>query len=508
MRRTLCLLALMLLVGCEKAPPESEPAPPRQPSEAERLQEEAQSTHHLAKIWPILAEPWGGDLDEMLRRGEIRILTSVTPGWYYIDKGQPKGATVETLALLQHYLRRQLGAEARYLRLTPIPVRRDQLIPYLEAGYGDLIIANLTITELRQQSIAFSRPWRLNVRELVVSGPHWPSLTELPQLSERALMVRQESSYFASIEAANERLSLQSLPPIQLLTADPRLEDEDLLQMVAEGHLEATVVDEHKLAPWLTRYPQLKPHPDLPLREGGRIAMGLRKESVQLKAMVDGFVAAHPIGTKAANLVIQNYLASERWMSAMESDGPFAPLPELVALFRRYGEQYNIDWVLLAAFAYQESRFDPGARSHVGAVGVMQVMPATARDKRIAIDNIQQTEPNVHAGTKYLALLRDSYFAEPELTEFNRMIFTMAAYNAGPNRINRLRKAAAERGLDPNEWFNNVEDLVAAEIGSETVRFVSNIYRYYIAYRRVLDEEAARAQVREALERTGVNPAP
>jgi membrane-bound lytic murein transglycosylase MltF len=117
----------------------------------------------------------------------------------------------------------------------------------------------------------------------------------------------------------------------------------------------------------------------------------------------------------------------------------------------------------------------------------MQVMPATAADRAIDIPNIEEVENNVHAGSKYLNLLRAHYFSDEALDSTERMLFTMAGYNAGPNRINRLRRVAGQRGLDPNIWFNNVELVVAAQVGQEPVRYVGNIYRYYIAYKRALE---------------------
>jgi len=130
----------------------------------------------------------------------------------------------------------------------------------------------------------------------------------------------------------------------------------------------------------------------------------------------------------------------------------------------------------------------------VGAIGVMQVMPTTAKDRNVAIKDIHLTEPNIHAGVKYLRFLVNQYFDEPGIDRVNRHLFAFAAYNAGPNRITRLRSEAAEKGLDPNKWFNNVELVVAEDIGRETVQYVSNIYKYYIAYKLTLE----RAQQRES----------
>ncbi|ADN75611.1 Lytic transglycosylase catalytic [Ferrimonas balearica DSM 9799] len=457
----------------------------------------------LATIWPALSGARLGDLPMMLEQGEIRVLTSLSLGWYYIERGRPKGKVVALLELLKQDLKKQLGRDADQLKLTPIPVRRDQLIPFLLEGYGDLIVANLTITPERESEIAFSQPWREGVSEWVVSGPDWPELTEWTELAGRSLVVNPDSSYYASAEVMNQRLRQQGLVPMTLIPADPRLEDEDLLALVASGHFSATVVDDFKLGPWLTRFPQLQAQTAVPLRQDGAVGFGLRRDNPALLAQLNQFVEAHPQQGRSMALIAHRYLISDSWLKPSLDTEPFGPMPELVGLFQRYGEQYGFDWVLLAAFAFQESGFNPRARSPVGAVGIMQVMPSTARE--MGIGNLTVAENNIHAGTQYLDRLRTLYFDDPELSEFNRALFAMAAYNAGPNRINRLRREAAARGRDPNQWFNNVEDLAAADIGAETVTFVANLYRYYIAYKRVLAEQAQRDQVREVLER-GLNP--
>ena len=117
----------------------------------------------------------------------------------------------------------------------------------------------------------------------------------------------------------------------------------------------------------------------------------------------------------------------------------------------------------------------------------MQLLPSTAADPNVGIPGIEELEDNIHAGVKYLRFLRDRYFADPEIDDLNAMLLSLAAYNGGPNRITRLQREAADLGLDPNVWFRNVENVVARRLGHETVQYVSNIYKYYIAYRLIAD---------------------
>jgi membrane-bound lytic murein transglycosylase MltF len=143
---------------------------------------------------------------------------------------------------------------------------------------------------------------------------------------------------------------------------------------------------------------------------------------------------------------------------------------------------------MLAALAFQESGIDQSKKSHVGAIGVMQVMPSTAKDKNVGIPNIEEIEANIHAGTKYLRFMMDRYFDDPDIDTLNRGLFSFAAYNAGPAKVSKLRKEAAGMGLDPNVWFRNVEIIAAKRIGRETVQYVSNIFKYYIAYRYISEQ--------------------
>ncbi|GAA4891944.1 transglycosylase SLT domain-containing protein [Ferrimonas pelagia] len=494
---------IVILLGCSPAPvPQEDEVESEQADELTLEVEDIipdplwDRNYALQDVWPVLSQPWGGDLNDMLERGEIRVLTSFTLGWYYIDQGQPTGLTYESTKLFEAYVHQQLGEAAKRLKITVIPVRRDQLIPYLKRGYGDLIFANMTITEQRAEQVAFSEPYSQEVREVLVTGENSEAAADWASALDWTITVRRESSYYQSLKALNAQRKAQGLKPLTIRLADPRLEDEDLLEMVAAGYLQATVVDEHKLEVWREVLPQLVVHSALPLRQGGELGIAMRKDSPQLQALVNDYVKANPVGSKTVNVLINRYLRSPVWAGrALERD-PFHKAAEYIPLFKKYGEQYDFDWVLLMAFAFQESRFDPNARSPVGAVGIMQLMPATARDKRVNINNIEQVENNIHAGTKYLDVLRSLYFADDALTEFNRMIFAMAAYNAGPNRINRLRREAAQRGLDPNVWFNNVEDLVAAQVGTEPVNYVANIYRYFVTYKRVLKEREERETIR------------
>src|SRR6185437_10516466 len=144
----------------------------------------------------------------------------------------------------------------------------------------------------------------------------------------------------------------------------------------------------------------------------------------------------------------------------------------------------------MAAQGYQESQLNQSVKSRVGAIGVMQVMPATG--KELAVGDITQVEANINAGIKHMRFMIDQYYEKEPMTKLDKALFAFASYNAGAGRVRQLRQEASKRGLDPNVWFQNVEYVAAEKLGQETVTYVSNIYKYYIAYRLVLENQAAK----------------
>ena len=486
---TLCCLFLM--VSSASAAQEASDSPP--PIQNEVLEDAPEAP--LESVWPTLVDAQFGDLDAMLERGEIRVLTVFTLGTYYIDRGRQRGTVYEASRMLEKFIRKELGAPAARLKVTIIPVRRDQLFAHLIAGHGDVAFANLTVTSERQQIVDFSTPFTSQVRELLVTGPAAPEINSLEDLAGQEIVVPAASSYFENISKMNRRFAADGLEEIHITTSDPRLEIEDILEMLNAGLLPMTVADDHRLNLWSQVFESLEVHDEIAFREDGQNALAMRKNSPQLKALLDKFAKENRVGTLHTNILINQYMKSARWARPALAREPFRRFEQLAGLFRTYGARYDFDWLMLASFAFQESGFDQGARSPVGAIGVMQVMPETAADRAVGIPNIEDLENNIHAGTKYLYVLRGHYFSDDSIDPTERMLFTMAGYNAGPNRINRLRRVAAARGLDPDVWFNNVELVVAAQVGREPIGYVGNIYRYYIAYKRALSALESREAI-------------
>jgi membrane-bound lytic murein transglycosylase MltF len=237
---------------------------------------------------------------------------------------------------------------------------------------------------------------------------------------------------------------------------------------------------------WAQVFPALNVHPEIAVATGGEIAWAFRKGIPKLTEALNEFVKRQKQGTAAGNILIKKYLGSTKWVKKARSGDDLKRFRSMVELFRKYSDQYEFDWLLMAAQGYQESGLDQAKRSPVGAIGVMQVMPATAQDKAVNIPDIEKLESNIHAGIKYNRWVVDNFYDDEAILPVNRQLFAFASYNAGPGRVARLRKEAEEQGLDPNRWLNNVELIAAKRIGRETVQYVANIYKYYLAYQLVL----------------------
>ncbi len=430
-----------------------------------------------------------GDLDGMAERGFLRLLTVYSPTQYFVDGARERGMVAEYAPVLESFLNERLEPEGKRISVVIIPVRRDQLLPFLEEGLGDLAAANLTITGARLGLVDFTTtPSFTDVQELVVTGPAGPDLARREDLSGRIVWVRASSSYYESLVQLNEELRAAGKPEVIIKAADENLEDDDILEMVNAGLLPATVMDSHKLDMlWSHVFTDIVIHRDIPLHEKGSIAPAMRKDSPLLMEAMNEFLDRYEVGTEFTNVLLNRYMKSNRWVKNANATSERRKFEALVGLFEKYAAQYDFDHLMLIAQGYQESTLDQSTRSHAGAVGVMQVLPSTAAGSPVFIPTVEDTESNIHAGVKYMRYIVDEYFDDPAIDPVNRMLFAFASYNAGPNRMARLRSQAAEYGFNPNEWFREVEFVVQRKVGMEPVNYVNNIYKYYIAYKRVRD---------------------
>jgi len=441
-----------------------------------------------------LGVPQFGDLDSMVARRKIRALVPYTHFYYKIDMNQRSGVAFEVLNLFEQAINKQLGLKAHQVRIVFIPVNRSQVIPLLRDGYADLAYAGMTITEERKELVDFSIPTITGLKEIVIGGPSSPKLNTLSDLSGQEIYLREGSSYESAVLKLNDSFKAQGLKPIIVKALDPYLESEDILEMVNSGVIPFSAMVEDIAVLWANVMDSLVLYDKIPLDSNVAYGWVFRKDSPKLKAAADKFIKKNAKGTLMGNMLYNKYAKDVTLLPDMYSQKTMSQVTVLKAPFIKYAERYQLDWLLLVAQGYQESGLNQQLVSNKGAVGIMQVLPATAAGEPFYIRDIKKVDSNVHAGVVYMRYLIDRYFSDPEIDLLNRHLFALAAYNAGPSRVIQLRKTAKAKGLNPNVWFDNVEIIAAREIGKETIQYVSNIYKFYASYRALSSYASQRGQ--------------
>jgi membrane-bound lytic murein transglycosylase MltF len=495
----LCLVACGGTAEPDEAPAAADdPGPPVPADSAEPLaaettdilDENPSSGDLLPMPFSAIWEPWHGDLDDMVERRVVRAVVPFGGYQFYYQDGLPRGASYDLLQRLEQHLNDKLDRGNVKVYVVAIPVRRDRLIWALQEGHADLVAADLTITEERGAQVQFSRPMLTKINEVVVTGPGAEPLTTLDDLAGREVVVRRSSSYFDHLQPLLQTFNDKGLEPPTIRAADEILEAEDLLEMVNGGIIDLTVMDDYKARFWAGVFPDIVVHDDLIINEGGSIAWAFRKDSPQLAALIQEFLRKYGKGTLIGNDTYNRYLSDAARVRCTHTRRSPQEISELVDVFRKYGDKFDFDWLMLVAQGQQESGLRQNRRSPAGAIGIMQIKPSTAADKNVGINDISTIDSNVHAGAKYMRFLADRYFSSDEIDDLNRWILSLAAYNAGPAKIARYRREAAENGYDPNRWFDNVEIIAARRIGRETVTYVSNVFKYYVGY-QLMEERTA-----------------
>jgi membrane-bound lytic murein transglycosylase MltF len=464
----LVFASAVLAVAQQSQPPMDTPAPPG------------------VSGLPMSFERHTGDLDEMVRRGSIRALVLYSRSSFFYVDGRPQGLNYEALSDFQRFVNQKLRTKQQ-LQVTFIPVRPDQLEPYLTEGIGDLVAYPVFVNAEREMLVAFSLPLETGVKQILVSGKKFGPVSSLQDLSGKKIFVNPLTTYYDNLQTVSDSLVKQGKPPILIERADKNLKDEDVMEMVNAGILPATVTITSRAKLWANVFHDITPLPNIVIADEQNLAWAVRKDNSKFKALLDEWVKTHAAGTSFGNTLMRRYLQSAQWITNPTNEEQIKKFNELAQVFKTYSSQYGFDYLMVVAQGYQESMLNQAARNG-GAVGIMQIKPSTAAAPPISIPNVTTAENNIHAGVKFLHQMADQYFSDPKIDAENRLLFTFAAYNAGPNRIAELRKQASAQGLDPNKWFGNVELLVAQKVGQTTVQYVSNIYKYYIAYRLVVEE--------------------
>jgi len=445
----------------------------------------------------LLERPFTGDMPELIKRRLIRVGVTFNRTHYFIDGGQERGITYEALKQFETELNSDLKTGNLKVHVAIVPMSRDQLGPALTSGKIDMVAAMVTVRPELEKIAAFSTPTRENVSQVVVTGPGAPPIKTADDLSGQEVFVRKASAYYETLNALSAQLKAKGKTGVIINEAPDVLEDDDILEMVNAGLAPITIVDDYLAVFWSKVFTDIQVHQDVAVRTGGKLAVAFRKDNPKLREAVNAWMKKHGKGDAFRNVIERRYLENVKYAKNAAAEGERKKLLAMIELFKKYGDQYKLDFLLMAAQGYQESTLDQDVKSRVGAIGVMQVMPPTG--KELNVGDISKLEPNIHAGVKYMRFMMDQYYKDEPMDDLNKALMTFASYNAGPGRIRQLRRETEKRGLNPNLWFGNVERIASERIGRETVTYVSNIFKYYVAYRLLMDQrerrEAAKATV-------------
>lgn len=488
-------LPFILAPACTNEPP------PRAPHSAEHQAAPSPEPHAATDTRspdnPVVAfvlRKWTGDLDGMIERRYIRVLTTYSKTNFFLDRLNERGLVVDAFRQFEDDLNKRLNNTNIRVHVVIVPVANDDLIPALLEGRGDIVAAGKIITAWRKAQVDFTNPTRKGVSSIVVTGPRVPPIATVEDLSGREVYLRESDISMQNVQRFNAKLAASGKPPVKIRPAPEVLADEDLLEMVNAGLVPMTMVDDYVGEFWKQVFPDIVLNTGAAVRTDGQTAMMIRKNSPKLMAQLNAFIERYPEGSLKRNELLQKYLKSVTYAKAATSKEDAARFQQVVGFLRKYSDEYKLDYLLMAAQGYQESGLNQNKKSAVGAIGVMQVLPVTGAEMKVG--DVKELDPNIHAGVKYVRFMMDKYYANEPMDQLNKGLFTFASYNAGPARIQELRGRAATRGLDPNRWFNNVEILAAESIGRETVQYVSNIYKYWLAYTMLMEDEQERSKAR------------
>ena len=432
-------------------------------------------------------EPRLGDLDAIRKRGVLRVLTRNSGTTYFLWRGQLMGFEYE---MAQRYAD-ELGTRLEMV----VPPAHEDLIPWLQSGRGDVIAAGLSSSPEREtrEGIVFTRPYN-RVREVLVARANETELRSPEDLDGRTVVVRASSSYWTTLEELGRELAKSGVR-FELVAAPEEIATENIIAGVGDGTYDLTVADSHIA------------EVELAWRDDVRIAFDLDHEvdlswavrpgNVQLRDSLNDFVRREYRGL-FYNISVNKYFRDTGKMRRhsehrTRGSGQISPWDDMV---HKWAGHYGFDWRLVVAQMYQESRFDPNARSFAGASGLLQVMPRTG--KAHGFEDLDDPETGLQAGLAYLSWVRDR-FAKSSVHPDQRMWFTLAAYNAGVGHVRDARRIAEKEGLDPDIWFGNVERAILLKEkpevykhtrfgycrGSEPVKYVRGIHDRYEAYLEV-----------------------
>ncbi len=444
-----------------------------------------------------------GDLPQIIQRQSLRVLVAFDNVGFFMNKGQQDGLYVALMDKYKQFLQKTYP-EANNLKIYFIPVPQDQMEQLVSAGYGDIAFG-LTQTDELKRYIDFTIPEKQWLKEIAVTRAGSPPIKTIEDFAGRYFWVREKSSYYESLKSLNVYLRAMRLKPVMIIKAEEYLTDSDLIDMVAKGEILNTIVEDSRLTVYQRYFNNVVFNTSVPLKANSSLSWGIRRGSREFFRSLNKFLLLYRDGTSLGTPIYDRYLrtvptyasrndrTNNEWLGIKAED-----FVKYARVFKKYGAQYNLDWMLLMAQGYQESTLNPNAKSNRGAVGIMQVLPSTANERYINVHNVNDIDNNVNAGTKYMRYILDHYFQDQLISDDEKLLFALASYNCGPNRIREYQREAKTRGLNHYLWFDNVEKIAMEKGAFETVKYVRNISSLYISYKNTYALQQKKQAVRSS----------
>jgi membrane-bound lytic murein transglycosylase F len=432
----------------------------RKPPDAEAVDEIDRRTN------VPMVEPIKRDLAEIKERGQLIVLAPYNSTTYFLYRGEPLGYEYE---LLQAFAKEH-GVSLKVIVATD----RKSLYSMLNAGDGDIVAARLIPTEEDKQNVAFTRelyrtepalvqqelpPDKANMPEAAEKalqpGPEEElqeidlqarRITRPAQLAGETVTLPEKSAYRRTLIELSDDIS----GDINVVEIGGKIEDEALAQKVAKGEVEFTVMQGNLAELKEAEFRNLKVRPVV--GRSHSVAWAVRKNAPELANQLNRWIEEKKNGALFGSLYKKYFIDRRSYLERVTSEylaSTTGKLCEFDPIIKKYAVELNWDWRLLAAQAFQESRFKPNARSWAGATGLLQLMPRTARE--YGVTNALDPEDNVAGAVRFLKWLTSRWSARiPDENE--RLKFILASYNTGAGHVEDAQRLTEKYGGDPKRW--------------------------------------------------------
>lgn len=426
-----------------------------------------------------------GDLKSIKKRNVLRVAIRNNASTYWIYKGKEVGFEYN----LTRAFAKKLGVR---LEMVVVP-NRTALLDWVINGKADIAAANITITEKRKERVHFGEPY-LKPKEVIVCGVDSigePIIKKVEELFNYPIYVRENSSYIETLKALENRFNKKL--DIKLLSDN--IETEAIIAKVINGEIKVTIADDYiaKIEVSYSKKVAIGPA----VSEEREIGWAVRKNSKNLKKEIDNFFTQNPYKIKGLkyNMLYTRYFENSKTISLSKSDDR-SDLKGVISAYdtimKKEAKKSSFSWHAIAAQTYQESKFNPNAKSWAGAIGLMQLMPKTAEE--LGVKNRLDPKESIVGGTKYMEKMLNKF--DKTIPFKDRYYFALASYNVGYGHVIDARRLAAKKGWNRDVWFGNVEKamLLLSDKkysskarygycrGSEPVTYVENIDRLYSHY--------------------------